>query len=171
MGVKHRNNSDETGQVRFTVYELISHEEYNSENFNNDIAVIHIPEVHITPTVQVILIAHDGDINYEGLVGIVSGWGRTSDTSVLSYELMHVKVPVISNESCELTYGSVVIDSTICTTTASCSGDSGGPLAINGVLVGVVSFGSAITCANFPTAFARVSYYKEWISRVTNGNV
>lgn len=49
----------------------------------------------------------------------------------------------------------------------SCFGDSGGPLVINGMLVGVVSWG--IECASpfYPGVYARVSYARKWIQQVT----
>ncbi len=47
---------------------------------------------------------------------------------------------------------------------AACSGDSGGPLAINGVLAGITSWGR-VGCAelNYPNVFTRVTSYLDWI--------
>lgn len=43
-----------------------------------------------------------------------------------------------------------------------CYGDSGGPLAVDGELVGIVSMGKP--CAKgVPDIFTRVSYFLEWI--------
>lgn len=48
----------------------------------------------------------------------------------------------------------------------ACHGDSGGPLAVNGQLVGVVSWGRP--CANgFPDQYMRISSYTPWIQQVT----
>lgn len=44
-----------------------------------------------------------------------------------------------------------------------CNGDSGGPLTVNGIQVGIVSFGSALCEAQNPTAYARVSHFVDWI--------
>ena len=59
-----------------------------------------------------------------------------------------------------------VIDSHICTFTkygeGACNGDSGGPLVVNGVQVGVVSFG--IPCGvGKPDVYTRVSSFGPWI--------
>lgn len=45
-----------------------------------------------------------------------------------------------------------------------CTGDSGGPLAINGVLVGVTSWGASGCQGGVPDVFARVSKYVDWIA-------
>jgi trypsin len=46
------------------------------------------------------------------------------------------------------------------------SGDSGGPLAQNGTLIGVVSF--TIHCADpkYPTVFGKVSAVRDWLKEV-----
>ena len=108
-----------------------------------------------------------------------------------------VDVPCISNDECALTYGNTIQPGNICVDTtgghSSCNvkfisnqkfenykiktqifiqGDSGGPLTfVNGGVhnqVGIVSFGSSAGCeVGYPAAFARVSYYADWISSVT----
>lgn len=45
----------------------------------------------------------------------------------------------------------------------SCSGDSGGPLAVNGVQVGIVSFGNKDCLAGKPSVFTRVTKFTEWL--------
>lgn len=84
---------------------------------------------------------------------------------------MIVQLPVITNAVCQQSYGSTVQDQHICTSGAGgrggCNGDSGGPLTVSGIEVGVVSFGSSLCQAGHPTAFARVSYFRDWITSVS----
>lgn len=44
-----------------------------------------------------------------------------------------------------------------------CNSDSGGPLVINGVLVGVTSWGAGNCRGGVPDVFARVAHYVGWI--------
>ncbi|KOB75723.1 Serine protease 11 [Operophtera brumata] len=86
--------------------------------------------------------------------------------------LSSVTVPIITNAECASVYGPWVHDTNICTSGAgghgTCSGDSGGPLAIDNIgvkiLIGITSFGAADGCAiGMPAAFARVTSYLSWI--------
>jgi len=80
---------------------------------------------------------------------------------------MTVQVPIITNALCQEHFGMWAREEHICTSGAggrgSCFGDSGGPLVADGVEVGVVSFGSSLCQDEGPTAFARVSHFRDWI--------
>lgn len=47
----------------------------------------------------------------------------------------------------------------------SCSGDSGGPLAINNVLVGIVSFGIECAIPGLPGVYISVARQRCWINQ------
>lgn len=94
--------------------------------------------------------------------------GRTSDASnSIASELNRVDLLIISNDVCRNTFGVIVQPQHICTSgqgvVGGCNGDSGGPLTVNGLQVGIVSFGSAQCEAQNPTAYARVSHFIDWI--------
>lgn len=48
-------------------------------------------------------------------------------------------------------------------TVGTCSGDTGGPLVVDGVLVGIVSWISEVCTVGEPTAYTRVSVYRKFI--------
>ncbi|XP_026730237.1 brachyurin-like [Trichoplusia ni] len=90
-------------------------------------------------------------------------------------QLSSVTLNIITNNACAATFGNFVHPSNICTSGAggkgTCTGDSGGPLAvqINGqtILVGVSSYGARAGCAvGRPAAFTRVTSFVNWINSV-----
>ncbi|XP_058462610.1 collagenase-like isoform X2 [Malaya genurostris] len=137
-------------------------------SFSNDIAPIRLPPVsYATKT-------------FQNLMGVVSGYGRTSDASqsisnVLRYENMRI----ISNADCATIYGtSVIRNSTMCaigwerTNQNVCQGDSGGPLVVKEnesyVQIGIVSFVSNRGCSTGdPSGYIRTASYVHWIAQQT----
>lgn len=172
----HNHEVNEATQQRATVpsgnYRI--HEAYNPNNLNNDVSVLILPGTFsLNQYVSAIGLADPGQGTFVGASATMSGWGRVSDVGGLASTLRFVVRPVISNVECAATYGSTIIDSTICVSTTggqgTCHGDSGGPLTVQehgGVLIGVVSFVASAGCEiGFPAGFARVSSFREWIQR------
>lgn len=171
LGATRRDQPNEPGQIRFIATDRILHEQYDGSNFNNDIAVLQIPTAPLSAFIQIVGLAFDLENTFAGEQATVSGWGRTTDTGAASQELNHVTVSVITNVQCALTFGNIVIASTVCTAAATCNGDSGGPLVIDNQQIGVVSFGAAASCSGFPSGYGRVSHFRDWIRTATGGVV
>lgn len=49
-------------------------------------------------------------------------------------------------------------------TVGSCNGDSGGPLLVDGIQVGLVSFGVSDCSAGYPSVYTRVTDFYSWIN-------
>jgi len=171
LGAVHRDNPNEPGQVRVSAIETIIHEDYDRQTYANDIGLILIPEVLLSGFISTIPLADDPNVNWNGQFGTVSGWGRTTDYGDSVYDLQYVSPYIISNLQCTLTFGPIIVESNICTTAAACTGDSGAPLVADDTLIGIVSFNAADSCSNFPTAYSRVTSFREWISDSTGGVV
>ncbi|XP_050347634.1 collagenase-like [Nymphalis io] len=164
-----------SGGTRINTNNIQMHGSYNTNNLNNDIAIISISWVGFTNNINRINIP-SGSNSYAGTWATAVGFGRTSDSAGISQSqaLRHVNLQVITNNVCASTYGTnVIIGSTICTSGAgnigTCSGDSGGPLAIgsgnNRNLIGVTSFVARAGCARgLPAGFARVTSFASWIN-------
>ncbi|XP_023311584.1 brachyurin-like [Anoplophora glabripennis] len=166
----HIINQNEATQVRITSTNIINHRSYNSFLISNDISVVLLPSaVTLNSRIQVIPLAPANAGTFEGARAFLSGWGRDSDASnAISPVLRGVNLNIISNAACRNVFGLVVLSSTICTsgtgTVGACNGDSGGPLVVDGVQVGIVSFGSRSCEAGNPTAYARVTSFRNWIT-------
>ncbi|POM72325.1 Hypothetical protein PHPALM_10973 [Phytophthora palmivora] len=104
------------------------------------------------------------------------GWGLVNNETY-SDILQTVDVEIITNTKCAKLYAdadeiSTVDDSVICAGTGNgkdtCNGDSGGPLLVNDVLVGVVSAGPDV-CGVLPGTYTRVSYALDFINDIIDG--
>ncbi|GBP41798.1 Collagenase [Eumeta japonica] len=133
------------------------------------------PHCHIVHTIRNIALPTNAlNQNFAGQWAWASGFGRTSDTAAIGTNqvLSHVRVQVITNAVCQQTFGNFIFASTLCTSGAGrvgvCSGDSGGPLALDWggqrILIGIASFVSSRGCTqSLPSAFARVTSFDSWI--------
>nr|XP_003700879.1 PREDICTED: chymotrypsin-1-like [Megachile rotundata] len=135
----------------------------------NDVALIRVvKDIAFNDLVQPIPLA-SGNKTYEGSPSVLSGWGMVHLDENLPDRLQYINLQIENQQKCrEKIYDLhiAVVKSHICTFTkygeGVCRGDSGGPLVIDGVQIGVVSFGNP--CAvGYPDVFTRVSSFRSWI--------
>ena len=85
--------------------------------------------------------------------------------------LQKVQLQTFSNSECSSRHQSQIHKTTLCAGVpeggkGQCSGDSGGPLLVNGEQVGIVSWSrKPCTVAPYPGVFTDVSAYVDWILR------
>jgi|TARA_B100001059_G_scaffold75643_1_gene73217 hypothetical protein len=166
-----KNSEWDTYQVK----KFIMHEDYNSSNADNDIALLELegPVTNITP---VKLADEDIRNSLSNKVLRVLGWGYTGGSP--TNKLQELDVPYISQSYCEYIWGrngNDITDGMLCAGYLeeggkdACSGDSGGPLLAKfnneWVQVGIVSW-STDPCAlpNFSEVYADVANYERWLA-------
>ncbi|MEW1547848.1 serine protease [Streptomyces tsukubensis] len=99
----------------------------------------------------------------------VTGWGALSEGGSSPDQLQEVTVDVVSREACRQVYGSSAITGNmICAGGGqdgkdACQGDSGGPLVQNGVLHGIVSWGSGCGRPGYPGVYSNVAALRPFI--------
>lgn len=86
----------------------------------------------------------------------------------VSSRLRKVYVPILKPSTCRQVYNAT--PRMICAgymegKRDSCVGDSGGPLVLNGVLVGIVSFGVDCATRNRPGVYTNVAEVQDWITK------
>lgn len=100
-------------------------------------------EISITENIAVIALPTLDDIfdtSYDEKLGLVAGWGKTSDTSSSSSSVLQaINVTIIPTLICEVSYLFSLTFDQMCTTGVEqkniCLGDSGSPLVVDGVQV------------------------------------
>ncbi|XP_060946859.1 trypsin-like [Limanda limanda] len=160
--------------VSRSVIQIINHPDYNSATSDNDVSLLKLSStVSFTNYIRPVCLAANGSDFQTGTTCWVTGWGtiNSGDSLPFPQRLQEVTVPVVSQTSCQESYGSITSNMICAGLTEggkdSCQGDCGGPLVSkNGsrwVLGGVVSFGNGCAQPNFPGVYARVSEYESWI--------
>ncbi|XP_046638347.1 trypsin-like isoform X4 [Daphnia pulicaria] len=113
--------------------------------------------------------------NYANVSAIIAGWGTTSFGGSISSTLLKANVTILDNSDpkCAV-YGSSFIGANMLCAAApgkdTCQGDSGGPIFVNGVVVGITSFGNGCADPRFAGVYARVSAYVGWIQTTQANN-
>jgi secreted trypsin-like serine protease len=149
---------------------------WNSNTLRGDLAVITLSTpFNLDSSVNTIKMetSNTEADHHAGEVASISGYGKTSDTGLVSQVLNEVDgVPIITNAVCADTFGTLVANAGVICLDAtkgkgSCNGDSGGPLSqgtgANRLHIGIVSFGSSAGCSAAPVGFSRTAYYRTWI--------
>ncbi|XP_023018674.2 brachyurin [Leptinotarsa decemlineata] len=149
------------------------HPWWNATTLQYDIALIKLRQnATLNSFVGIVSLAKGSD-TFDGRIGITLGWGQT-ETGNVSSVLKGVEATILSNRGCRnyRSYNQIITPRHICTSGSSitgpkgsCNGDSGGPLLVNGVQVGIVSFGPENCMLSLPSVFTRVNKYVNWIER------
>ncbi|XP_058120915.1 trypsin 3A1-like [Anopheles ziemanni] len=173
----HERTKPTDGSVERSIKRILT-TWYNAFNNNNDIALLELTyPVAISDRVSPICLPQPA-ATYEGIRGIVTGWGRTKTGGGLSGTLQQTEVPILSNRECRRAgyWAFQITNKMICAGYLeggkdSCQGDSGGPLQVLNdetdryEIVGLVSWGRACAQKNFPGVYTRVNQYLNWINR------
>ncbi|XP_059474203.1 trypsin-1-like [Neocloeon triangulifer] len=166
--------------TRHQVTRVIMHENFDAlDSFNNDIAILEVePPFVYGPYVQPIALPNQGDEPAVGTAATVIGWGQIEDGGALSAELKELVVEIRDQKLCQTVYNGIGYDvypGQICAdfpdgNIGACNGDSGGPLFVDGVVVGLVSWSDGCAIPGYPTVYNRVAYYRNWITQQTGVN-
>ncbi|XP_065336734.1 trypsin eta-like [Cloeon dipterum] len=157
---------------------IIMHDDFDPKTGENDIALMEVhPPFDFGPNIRAASLPAIGAKDPAvGTVATIIGWGDTKSGGPSSYLLLEAQIEIRNHTMCREAYAAiknVIFPSQICANDAAggkgtCNGDSGGPLFVDGVLVGVASYIKDCEVARYPSVFARVSYYMDWIRSYTS---
>jgi secreted trypsin-like serine protease len=169
------------------------HQDYDSDLFYSDVAIIHLTES--SNQIAVDLITKDDMVLLaEGEQLQLMGWGLTieDDNSSVASQLQETPITFRSDTKCTATHGAPEINNdselywskTICAGedtpdlsdglyNDACQGDSGGPLLWNDAgtlkLTGIVSWGKGCGKASSYGGYAEVAQFLDWLDERQEG--
>ena len=184
-GTSSLNNNQ--GQ-RINVAAIYSHPSYNYVNNDDDFAVLRLARPTNAAEIAVIgTTSAEQALDDPGTLQTTVGWGLTDESGrSIPADQRYVQVQMNSDQTCANAYPIGRVDeggfpleyhasTMLCAGPLaggqdSCSGDSGGPLAIKAAdgswrQTGVVSFGDGCARANNPGIYSRLTAASSWISR------
>ncbi|XP_055389782.1 trypsin alpha-3-like [Condylostylus longicornis] len=155
------NNWDYGGVVRWAK-RLIRRQDYNPNNYDNDIALVLLKKPFVKGP-YISAIARASHLPAQGKKLKVSGFGTTSSGGDLAPYLKSVWVEMFSFSKCQNLYSNALTEAMFCAGVPqggkdSCQGDSGGPITFNGRLLGVVSWGYGCATKQYPGVYTRLSW-------------
>lgn len=189
---QHDSSVSESTAKDYKVKRIIKHSSYNTNNMDNDIALLELSTsiTYSTAVSPVCLPGVESDPS-SGTQVITTGWGETSaygkvegspvvravPNRAVSRLLRQVKLNIVSRTNCNARdyYNGQILNSMVCagiTGKDACQGDSGGPLVAKNAagtyeLVGVVSWGEGCGAVKRPGVFSRVGKFVSWIKQNT----
>jgi len=164
------SDADKSTRKDFIVSELINHQQYDDNTYENDITLLKLAgEAVYTAYIQPACLPSQGVQIPVGTNCWISGWGETqaADTNVMQ----QASVPIVDNTDCQSWSGLRILDNMVCAGYKeggidSCQGDSGGPLVCTAgnsfVLQGVTSHGIGCAEPNRPGVYTRMSEFVSW---------
>ena len=178
LGDFNTDLSQDQHERSYSVQRVISHENYNSETYTHDFALIELAEeVDIGECVATACLPEA-----EATVGqecFITGWGTLSSGGSAPSILQEGRVLTLSNSECNARYGGAITADMLCAQGSSsagivdaCQGDSGGPMVCPGqdgryMLHGATSWGYGCAAAEHPGVWARISHVLPWVTNHT----
>ncbi|WP_433335919.1 trypsin-like serine protease [Spirillospora sp. CA-294931] len=167
---------DETFKTKVASYK--AHPKYtgpNSWQQGYDVAVITTEDDLPVPQSQWAKVAGSGDsaLTQPGKSGVALGYGKTSSGGS-SGVLYKATLPVNDANDCQVFNVRVNPDVMVCIgyndgRVATCSGDSGGPYTVDGVIVGVVSWGAS-GCDRYSIMARLTNEMGDWAKKEIGGD-
>ncbi|XP_025829980.1 chymotrypsin-2-like [Agrilus planipennis] len=155
---------------------VFKHKKYPGGYFENDIGLLKVKEpFKFSAKVGKIGLPHAAACFIVGDIVTILGFGQTTvhPTEIPNENLHVLKAPLTSRERCmerKIEFvGVEMTERVLCTDTPPgygvCFGDSGGPMVIDGYVIGLVAHGSMCALGE-PDIYTSVTFYLKWIHNI-----
>ena len=171
-------------EQKMQIEKIVLHEQYDSSNFDYDIALIKLSNpISYTERVKPVCLPPAGlDVNV-GTKCWVTGWGKLDESGSFPKRLYQAEVPIVDRQDCANTYlqhhGYTITDRMRCAgfdkgKVDACQGDSGGPLVCEKdntwYLMGAVSWGVGCARENAFGVYADLTVFGSWVQNTMKSN-
>ncbi|XP_018583630.1 complement factor D-like [Scleropages formosus] len=173
----HSLKEPEQSKQEFTISELHSHPDFNTDNYDSDIALVKLdrPAV-LSDAVKTLELQQAGGREPQPEEEVsAAGWGSTNNRGSRPDKLQEVFVEVMLPTLCCRSdyYSTKFTANMMCAARRqkdTCDGDSGGPLLYKGVAVGVTSNGGKkCGTSRKPGVYTIISKFTAWINKIIQG--
>ncbi|XP_071463444.1 cationic trypsin-3-like [Marmota flaviventris] len=165
---EHNINVIEGDEQFIDAVKIIPHPNFSKDTADNDIMLLKLKSP-ATISSRVSTISLPRSCPTVGTECLVSGWGNTLSSGVKYPDLLQcLDAPVLSDTACHKAYPGMITSNMFCLGFLeggkdSCQCDSGGPVACNGELQGIVSWGTGCALKGKPGVYTKVCKYLDWI--------
>uniref|UniRef100_A0A8C9P716 trypsin n=1 Tax=Spermophilus dauricus TaxID=99837 RepID=A0A8C9P716_SPEDA len=172
---EHNINVIEGDEQFIDAAKIILHPNYSKDTADNDIMLLKLKSP-ATINSRVSTISLPRSCPTVGTECLMSGWGNTLSSGVKYPDLLQcLDTPVLSDPACHKAYPGMITDNMFCLGFLeggkdSCQCDSGGPVACNGELQGIVSWGAGCALKGKPGVYTKVCKYLDWIQETIAAN-
>lgn len=165
------NSSITGGQVRKVVRKF-QHFDYDVFTFDYDIGVLKLDSPLVFGgLVKAVKFAEKGAPLPAGEQALITGWGTEEFGNATYPEFLRgVEIPVYTENQCWSAYRHVT-DRMLCAGEEgkdACQADSGSPLVLNGVHIGIASHGKDCALKGYPGVYTRTSAVRNFIDEWMN---
>ncbi|XP_063080189.1 complement factor D [Engraulis encrasicolus] len=173
----HSLSGEEATKETFQISAVYNHPDFNTENYDNDIALIKL-DGPVVESEAVKPLSYQGAVAEpaEGAEVETAGWGSLNNLGSRPDKLHELAISVMSRVLCGRSdyYGTNFSKNMLCAARKrkdTCDGDSGGPLLYGGVAVGITSNGGK-KCGSSrkPGLYTIISHYSSWIQDTMTAN-
>ncbi|KAE8613612.1 hypothetical protein XENTR_v10007785 [Xenopus tropicalis] len=154
------------------------HEDYNSENYDNDIALLYLEEpLEFNDFLRPVCLPEPEEALTPTSLCVVTGWGNTAEGGQPALRLQQLHLPILDSKICnESYYPGQMTNHMLCAGFPSskakdaCQGDSGGPLVCGNTkeqyfIYGLVSWGEGCGQVYKPGVYTKVRLFLTWIQK------
>nr|AYV99585.1 venom polypeptide [Dolopus genitalis] len=168
LAVRAGTTLRETNGQKVKLTKFIEHPKFHPRTLDYDVAILLLAKPLVFGEgVQPIRLPASGQKQPTAAMGTISGWGRTEEKGKLSTIMRFAQLPILERDYCD-THVAGFTDRMICAGYSqggidACNLDSGGPMAVDGELVGIVSWGIGCARPNSPGVYTHVAMLRDWI--------